>query len=48
MEQWHPPQSRVQVSESAMGDNVSPYNWKNCGSMQKQIRKDVYPEIKTV
>jgi hypothetical protein len=33
--QWYPPQSRVQVSERALANNVRSYEWNNQGSMQK-------------
>jgi hypothetical protein len=29
-------------------NNVSSYEWNNQGSMRKQIRKDKYPESKTI
>ena len=47
-EQWYPLQSRVQVSERAMDNYANSYEWNNQGSMQKLIKKDEYPESKTV
>ncbi len=34
-EQWYPPQSRVQVSERALANNVHSDKWNNQGLMRK-------------
>ncbi len=46
MEQWYPQQSKIQVSQRPLDDYISPYEWNNCGSMQKQMWKDEYLESK--
>jgi hypothetical protein len=38
----------ILVSQRPLDSYVSPYEWNNHGSMQKQMRKDKYPESKTI